>query len=218
MELTNFVFSGRHELLPRHIITTTADSIIIIDQSNCKNKNCNENFQTPDRNNPPHLANWTAWSAKWTTAYSFLSPLFRHRTTCGPYLGTLNFTRFIMSTNRTICRPHSSPQDIKALSLLSGHQSYTIHQTQNTPDHLLLGRNFPEDPITTKQTVVTLLVPLKCFLPLLPSFTPKKNLGVKLSQEMKFKKIKLKQSINILICDAQAKLWCNTSSAKIPHG
>ena len=60
MELTNFVFSGRHELLPRHIITTTADSIIIIDQSNCKNKNCNENFQTPDRNNPAHLANWTA--------------------------------------------------------------------------------------------------------------------------------------------------------------
>ena len=143
MELTNFVFSGRHELLPRHIITTTADSIIIIDQSNCKNKNCNENFQTPDENNPPYPANWTAWSAKWTTAYSFLSPLFRHRTTCGPYLGTLNFTRFIMSTNRTICRPHSSPQDIKALSLLSGHQSYTIHQTLNTPDLMVLGRNFP---------------------------------------------------------------------------
>ena len=51
---------------------------------------------------------------------------------------------------------------------------------------------------------MTLLVPLKCFLPLLPSCTPKKNLGVKLSQEMKFKKIKLKQSINILISDAQA--------------
>ena len=56
IELTN-LFSGRHELLPRHIITATADSIIIADQSNCKNKIRDENFQPQDRNNLPYLAN-----------------------------------------------------------------------------------------------------------------------------------------------------------------